>query len=135
MNRKCKIWSIETHTRLIREVKRTQIRLNLLIGLRRKTVKSIFYTKVDKMITAIIRSVFLKSERFLLFVNCRETQHRTLVNIYFSKSKNTCFGGQNPDFVLNENRNDSPLSTLKNFETLKMEVFRIIFAKFNFFIS
>ena len=27
-------WSIETHTRLIREVKKAQIRLNPLIGLR-----------------------------------------------------------------------------------------------------
>ena len=27
-------WTIETHTRLIREVKQAQIRLNLLIGLK-----------------------------------------------------------------------------------------------------
>ena len=80
-------WSIETNTRLIREVKRTQIRLNLLIGLRRITVKSIFYTKFNKMITAITRSVLLKSERFLLFVNCRETQHRALVKRKFIPKK------------------------------------------------
>ena len=36
--------------RLIREVIQTQIRLNLLISVRRITVKSIFYTKVDKII-------------------------------------------------------------------------------------
>ena len=74
-------WSIETHTRLIAGVKQAQIRLNLLIGLRRITVKSIFYSKVDKMITAIIRSVFLKSERFLLYIICQETQHCALVHL------------------------------------------------------
>ena len=42
-------------------------------------VKSIFYTKVDKMITAIIRSLFLKYEKFFLFVYRREIQHRALV--------------------------------------------------------
>ena len=34
--------SIETHTRLIREVKQAHVRLNLLIGLRRITFKLIF---------------------------------------------------------------------------------------------
>ena len=34
-------WSIETHTRFIREVKQSQIRLNLLIGL--KGIKGIKY--------------------------------------------------------------------------------------------
>ena len=34
-------WSIETHTRLIREVTQTQIQLNLLIGL--KEIKGIKY--------------------------------------------------------------------------------------------
>ena len=71
-------WSIETRTRLISEANRAQIRHNMLIGLRRITVKSIFYTKVDNMITAITISLFLKSEKFLLFVSCRETQHRAV---------------------------------------------------------
>ena len=35
-------WSIETQTRLNGELKKTQIRINLLIGLRRFTFKSIF---------------------------------------------------------------------------------------------
>ena len=91
-------WSIETRTRLIREVKRTQIGLNLLNGLRRITVKSIFYTKVDKLITVIIRSVLLKSETFVLFVNCRETQHLALVVLSlvsgFEKMKISLFLGK-----------------------------------------
>ena len=41
-------WSIETHTRLIREVKQTQIRLNLLIGL-----KGIKWIKYKNHITCI----------------------------------------------------------------------------------
>ena len=72
-------WSIDPSTRLIRVVKQTQIRINLRIGLKIIKVKSIFYTKADKIITAIFISEFLKSERFLLFVNGRETQHRALV--------------------------------------------------------
>ena len=97
---------IETHTRLIREVKKVQIWLNLLIGL--KGIKGTKYKnriswiesvkvvnrKVDKMITAIIRSLFLKSERFLLFVNCRPSTARFLgykflfgFFLTFSKSK------------------------------------------------
>ena len=34
-------WSIETHTRLIRDVKKAQIQLNLLIGLKR--IKGVKY--------------------------------------------------------------------------------------------
>ena len=45
-------WSIETHTRLVREVKQAQIRLNLLIelrGLRRLSIKIVFLEyKVSK---------------------------------------------------------------------------------------
>ena len=33
------------------------------------------------MSTAIIKSLFLKSEKFFLFVSFRETQHRALVKI------------------------------------------------------
>ena len=33
------------------------------------------------MSTAIIRSLFLQSEKFFLFVSCREPQHRALVNL------------------------------------------------------
>ena len=51
-------------------------KLDLICWLRRIMVKSIFYTKVDKLITVIIRNLFLKSERFFLFVSCTETQHR-----------------------------------------------------------
>ena len=35
------------------------------------------------MSTAIIRSLLLKSERFLLLVSFRETQHHTLVFLFF----------------------------------------------------
>ena len=73
----------KNHTRLIREVKQAQIRLNLLIGLMRIMFK---YNKVYKMSTAIIRSLFLKSEKFFLFVSCRETQHRALVFLNFYSS-------------------------------------------------
>ena len=45
----------------------------------RPRIVCLFYNKVNNMITAIIRSVFLKSERFLFFVNFRETQHHALV--------------------------------------------------------
>ena len=42
------------------------------------------------MITAMVRSVFLKSEKFVLFLNCRETQHRALVilSLVFGVEKN-----------------------------------------------
>ena len=38
-------WSIETHTRLIREVKQDQILLNLLIGLKGIPYKIVFFNR------------------------------------------------------------------------------------------